>query len=56
MRYGFDRPTVWSTALATTLCATTWGMSVGYVTARNRHISITMLEILVQQRAWRLFH
>lgn len=55
LRYGFDSPTVWSTELAMTLCATAWIMSVGYVTERNRHISITMLEMLVAPRVWRLF-
>ncbi|MBL4807929.1 MAG: TRAP transporter small permease [Rhodobacteraceae bacterium] len=55
MRYGFDRPTVWSTELAMTLCATAWVMSVGYVTERNRHISITMLEMLVPPHVWRIF-
>ncbi|NMM46466.1 TRAP transporter small permease [Rhodospirillaceae bacterium KN72] len=53
MRYGFDRPTVWSTELAMTLCATAWVLSVGYVTERNRHIAITMVEILVGPRVWR---
>ncbi|GAB4531435.1 MAG: hypothetical protein Tsb0019_33240 [Roseibium sp.] len=55
MRYGFDRPTVWSTELAMTLCASAWVLSVGYVTERHRHISITMIEMLVSPRLWRLF-
>lgn len=55
MRYGFDSPTVWSTELAMTLCATAWVLSVGYVTERNRHISITMLELVVGPRVWRIF-
>jgi TRAP-type C4-dicarboxylate transport system permease small subunit len=55
MRYGFDRPTTWSTELSMTLCATAWVLAVGYVTERNRHISITMLEIVVGARVWRLF-
>lgn len=55
MRYGFDRPTVWSTELAMTLCATAWVMSVGYVTERKRHISITMLELMVGRKIWRAF-
>lgn len=55
MRYGFDSPTAWSTELAMTLCAAAWVMSVGYVTQRNRHISITMVELLVSRRVWRLF-
>lgn len=55
MRYGFDRPTVWTIELAMALCAGAWVLSVGYVTQRNRHISITMLELLVSPRVWRLF-
>ncbi|SHM48338.1 TRAP transporter small permease subunit [Roseibium suaedae] len=55
MRYGFDRPTVWSTELAMTLCASAWVLAVGYVTERNRHISITMVETLVSPTVWRVF-
>ncbi|MEQ9675331.1 MAG: TRAP transporter small permease subunit [Roseovarius indicus] len=55
LRYGFDSPTVWSTELAMTLCATVWVLSVGYVTQRNRHISITMMELLVSPRVWHYF-
>lgn len=55
MRYGFDRPSVWSTELAMTLCATAWVLAVGFVTERNRHISITMLEMVVGPRVWRIF-
>ncbi len=55
MRYGFDMPTVWSTELAMTLCATAWVLSVGFVTQRNRHISITMLELVVGPKVWRIF-
>lgn len=54
-RYGFDAPTLWSTELAMTLCASAWVLSVGYVTERHRHISITMLEILVGERVWHVF-
>ncbi|POF34160.1 TRAP transporter small permease subunit [Roseibium marinum] len=54
MRYGFDRPTVWSTELAMTLCASAWVLSVGYVTERHRHISITMIEMLVSPKLWRV--
>ena len=52
LRYGFDRPTVWSTELAMTLCASAWVLAVGYVTERHRHISITMIEALVSARVW----
>lgn len=53
LRYGFDSPTVWSTELAMTLCASAWVLAVGYVTERRRHISITMIEGLVSARTWR---
>lgn len=55
LRYGFDSPTLWSTELVMTLCASAWVLSVGFVTERQRHISITMLEILLSARAWHLF-
>lgn len=55
MRYGFDSPTVWSTELAMTLCASAWVLAVGYVTERHRHISITMIETLVSAKTWRIF-
>ncbi|MBB4121802.1 TRAP transporter small permease subunit [Martelella radicis] len=55
MRYGFNRPTVWSTELAMTLCASAWVLAVGYVTERQRHISITMIETLVSERVWHVF-
>lgn len=55
MRYGFDHPTVWSTELVMTLCASAWVLSVGYVTQRHRHISITMLEMIVGPRIWHWF-
>lgn len=55
LRYGFDSPTVWSTELVMTLCASAWVLSVGYVTQRHRHISITMLEIIVGPRVWHWF-
>ena len=36
-----------------TLCASAWVLSVSYVTERNRHISITMIEMLVSETTWR---
>ncbi|MEW5423311.1 TRAP transporter small permease subunit [Amorphus sp. 3PC139-8] len=55
LRYGFDSPTIWSTELAMALCASAWVLSVGYVTERSRHISITMLELVVGPRTWHYF-
>ena len=53
LRYGFNSPTVWSTEVNVTLCAVAWILSIGYVTERRRHISITMLELLVSAAVWR---
>lgn len=55
LRYGFNAPTLWSTELTMTLCASAWVLSVGYVTQRHRHISITMLELMVGPNVWRVF-
>ncbi len=52
LRYVFDRPTVWSFEIVMGLCATVWVLSVGYVTQQQRHIAITMLELVVSKRAW----
>ena len=54
-RYGFNDPSEWSTEVVMTLCASGWALAVGYVTERNRHISITMLELVVGPRVWRYF-
>ncbi len=53
LRYVFNAPTVWSTELTMILCASAWILSVGFVTERRRHISITMLEMIVSPRVWR---
>lgn len=55
MRYGFDAPSDWSAEVAMTLCASAWVLSVGFVTQRQRHIAITMVEMLVGPAVWRLF-
>ncbi|MBT9386075.1 TRAP transporter small permease subunit [Pseudooceanicola sp. CBS1P-1] len=55
LRYGFDRPSDWSTEMSMTLCASAWVLAVGYVTERNRHISITMLELVVGPKVWHWF-
>lgn len=36
------------------LCATVWVLSVGYVTEQRRHISITMLELVIPKRNWNI--
>lgn len=53
MRYAFASPTAWSFEIIMALCASGWILSTGYVTQQRRHISITMLEMLVSPRTWR---
>ena len=52
LRYGFGAPTVWSAELTMVLCSSAWILAVGYVTEHRRHISITMLELLVSPKVW----
>ncbi|WP_102225264.1 TRAP transporter small permease subunit [Acidimangrovimonas sediminis] len=54
-RYVLNDPSDWSMEVVMTLCASAWALAVGYVTQRDRHIAITMLELLVGPRVWRWF-
>ncbi|MGP9568974.1 TRAP transporter small permease subunit [Halomonas sp. AOP5-B2-8] len=51
-RYAMGTPTVWTTEVITALCATAWLLSVGAVTQQHRHITVTVMEMLVGHRAW----
>jgi TRAP-type C4-dicarboxylate transport system permease small subunit len=53
MRYAFDMPTVWTTEIIMALCATAWMLCVGAVTQQNRHITVTVLEIVIGEKNWR---
>lgn len=54
MRYVFGAPTQWTFEVLMVLCATSWALSSGFVTQRNRHIAITMVETLVPASVWRI--
>lgn len=54
MRYVFRTPTQWTFEVLMVLCASSWALSSGYVTQRNRHIAITMMETLVSDATWRV--
>lgn len=54
MRYVFRMPTQWTFEVLMVLCATSWALSSGYVTQRNRHIAVTMMETLVSEATWRV--
>lgn len=53
LRYALDAPTAWTSETIMALCATAWMLSVGAVTQQHRHITVTVMEILVGERAWR---
>lgn len=52
MRYVFNSPTAWTNETIMTLCATAWMFSVGAVTQQNRHITVTVLELVVGKKNW----
>lgn len=53
MRYALDAPTAWTNETVMTLCATAWLLSVGAVTQQNRHITVTVMELVVPHAIWR---
>lgn len=52
MRYVIDAPTAWTTETVMTLCASAWLLSVGAVTQQRRHITVTVLELVVGEKNW----
>ena len=53
MRYVLSAPTTWTNETIMALCGTAWLLSVGAVTQRQRHITVTFLELLVPASVWR---
>ena len=53
-RYALNAPTVWTTEAVMALCGTAWLLSAGAVTQQNRHITVTVMEIVVGSKAWML--
>ncbi len=51
-RYALDTPTVWTTELVMALCAAAWMLSAAAVTQQHRHITVTVMEIVVGPKAW----
>lgn len=52
-RYVLDAPTVWTTEIIMALCGTAWMLSAGAVTHQNRHITVTVLEVVLPKKVWR---
>lgn len=53
MRYALDAPTAWTSEIIMALCATAWMLCVGAVTQQKRHITVTVMELLVGPVIWR---
>lgn len=51
-RYVLDTPTVWTTEVIMALCASAWLLSAAAVTQQNRHITVTVMELVVSRRTW----
>ena len=51
-RYVLDSPSVWTTEGVMAMCATAWLLSAGAVTQQHRHITVTVMEMVVGQRTW----
>ncbi|MGR3749649.1 TRAP transporter small permease subunit [Paracoccus sp. (in: a-proteobacteria)] len=51
-RYALNQPTVWTPEIIMSLCATAWLLSAGTVTQQNRHITVTVMELVVGHRVW----
>jgi tripartite ATP-independent transporter DctM subunit len=49
-RYVFNAPTQWAFEVVMVLCATSWMLSSGYVTLKQRHIGITVFHVMASDR------
>ncbi|MEM9592437.1 MAG: TRAP transporter small permease subunit [Pseudomonadota bacterium] len=49
-RYVLAQPTSWAFEMALTLCGVAWVISSGYVTLRERHIAITLIEAVASPK------
>lgn len=51
-RYVLDAPTVWTTEAIMCAIGSAWMLSVGAVTQQNRHITVTVLELVLGRKLW----
>lgn len=51
-RYVLDAPTVWTTEAIMCAVGSAWMLSAGAVTQQNRHITVTVMELVVGPRIW----
>ena len=51
----FNAPQVWSLEIVIALVGTAWMLSAAPVTQQNRHITVTVVEIVVSSALWKKF-
>ncbi|PLW78579.1 TRAP transporter small permease subunit [Cohaesibacter celericrescens] len=51
-RYVLNAPTVWTTEAIIAMCGTAWMLSAAAVTQQNRHITVTVMELIVGAKMW----
>jgi TRAP-type C4-dicarboxylate transport system permease small subunit len=54
MRYIFESPTTWNLEIIMALCGSAWLLSIGAVTQQQRHITVTVLELVVKPSYWKI--
>ncbi|MEF1310127.1 TRAP transporter small permease subunit [Vibrio mytili] len=52
LRYVFEAPSAWNLEIVMALCGSAWLLSVGAVTQQQRHITVTVMELVVGKRIW----
>ncbi|MEL7167323.1 MAG: TRAP transporter small permease subunit, partial [Pseudomonadota bacterium] len=51
----FNAPQVWSLEIVIALVGTAWMLSAAVVTQQNRHITVTVMEIVISKSLWHKF-
>ncbi len=52
MRYAFNAPTIWNLEIIMVLCGSAWLFSGTVVTQQHRHITVTVMELVVGDKFW----
>ncbi|CCN33605.1 putative TRAP-type mannitol/chloroaromatic compound transport system small permease component-like protein [Vibrio nigripulchritudo SO65] len=53
LRYVFESPTTWNLEVIMALCGSAWLLSAGAITQQQRHITVTVLELVISPQKWR---
>lgn len=53
LRYALNAPTSWTSETIMMLVATAWLLCVGAITQQRRHITVTSMELIIGEAAWK---